>query len=139
MRAAARVDALLVGAGTDPSRVKRGGDLHAVAEEFEGVMLQEMVKAMRATTTADGSEPKDDQMTDHLITEALAGHLAKAGGIGLARYLAPEEAATGADDTLKIQGRVDALGFERHLRFGSEAESKPPAAEDSAAPQMDLR
>src|SRR5690606_37895955 len=55
----------------------------AVATEFEAMMLRGMVEAMhRSARIAD--EEAGGQLVDHLIVDALADNLAKAGGIGLA-------------------------------------------------------
>lgn len=74
-------------------------------------MLQELVKAMRATTSLDGKEQKGDTMVEGLVDDAMAQHLARAGGIGLADYLTgltglAEPARQSADDTLTAQGRL---------------------------------
>ncbi|MCC6620501.1 MAG: rod-binding protein [Deltaproteobacteria bacterium] len=108
-RVLGRADAI-AGHG-DPGRVRRAGDLRSVATEFEAVMLQELVKAMRATTSLDGKEQKGDTMVEGLVDDAMAQHLARAGGIGLADYLTgltglAEPARQSADDTLTAQGRL---------------------------------
>jgi len=106
-RVIGRADALA--AHGDAGRMGRASDARAVATEFEAVMLQELVKAMRATTSLDGKEVKGDAMLDGLVDDAMAQHLARAGGIGLADYLTGLVAPTRqADDTLSLQGRVGA-------------------------------
>jgi hypothetical protein len=60
-------------------------------------------------------------MTEHLLDEAMAGHLARAGGIGLARYIAGDEVTDHSrftpDETLKFQGRMSVDSLEHRLRF----------------------
>lgn len=71
-------------------RAHRNGQtkLEQVSEEFEAVMLREVVKSMRATTSLDGSEQQQGSaMLDEMMDDALAGHLARSGGVGLAQYL----------------------------------------------------
>jgi Rod binding domain-containing protein len=121
-----------------------------VASEFEALLLQQLVAAMREGTTAEGEGGPGSQLVDHFIEQGLAGHLASAGGIGLARYL---ERETGEDATdaarsagvigaagpfgkLMRPGGVDAL--ERLVRFAPEptpTDSTPtPAATTLSAP-----
>jgi Rod binding domain-containing protein len=61
------------------------GELEKVSQEFEALLMRQMVEAMRKTTGAEESE--GNQMVDHLIEDSLANHLARSGGIGLAKSL----------------------------------------------------
>lgn len=70
-----------------PTLENRRSDVREAAQEFEAVMLRQMVEAFRRAART-GDEEEGSQMTEHLIEDALAGHLAKAGGIGLADTIA---------------------------------------------------
>lgn len=75
------------GPGSDllsaPSGVRSGRNPKEVATQFEALLLRNMVESMRKTTTQE-DEQSGGQLVEHLIDDALAGHLAKSGGIGLA-------------------------------------------------------
>lgn len=72
-----------------PSGTRSGRNPHEVATEFEALLLRSMVESMRKTTTAEDEQP-GGQLVEHLIDDALAGHLAKSGGIGLASFVGDE-------------------------------------------------
>jgi len=74
------------GADASLPRGAKGQDLGKTAQEFEALLLRNVVESMQKTAKLDG-ESSGNQLTDHLIEDALANHLAKSGGIGLARYL----------------------------------------------------
>ena len=96
--------------GLDVAQTSRG-NVRDAAREFEAVMLRQMVEALRSATKM-GEEESGNQMTDHLIDDALANHLAKAGGIGLADTL------TKAVEDRYTMPRTDMhLILERGLRF----------------------
>lgn len=63
------------------------GNVRETAQQFEAVMLRQMIEAFRRSAKMSGEEESGGQMTDHLIEDALASHMAKSGGIGLADTL----------------------------------------------------
>ncbi|PKN54052.1 MAG: hypothetical protein CVU56_28585 [Deltaproteobacteria bacterium HGW-Deltaproteobacteria-14] len=61
-------------------------DLAEVATQFEALLMKQLVVAMRDSVKLGGdSEP--NVMTEHLIEDALATHLAQSGGVGLAEVI----------------------------------------------------
>lgn len=112
-----------------------------VAQEFEALLLQQLVAAMREGTSSEGEDGPGKQLVDHYVEEGLARHIAKAGGLGLGRYLERETGTAEADASrsmgvvgaagsfghLMRPGGVDAL--ERLVRFGP-----VPAAADPLGP-----
>lgn len=105
----------------------RRGEVRDAAVEFEAVMLRQMVEALRKATKMGGEEESGQQMTDHLIEDALANHLAKAGGIGLADTI-----ASSVEERHSLPRADMHLILERGLRFTplSPGERRP---EDPAA------
>ncbi len=82
-----------------PARVgepHQRSDLSKAAQEFEALLLRQMVEAMRKTV--GGEETSGNQMIDHLIDGALADHIASAGGIGLSQTLEGLAGTEGAPD-----------------------------------------
>ena len=65
---------------------RRDAPLAETAVEFETVLLRQLVSAMRETSSITG-ESQDNQLTGYLIEDALATHLARSGGIGLAELV----------------------------------------------------
>lgn len=121
-----------------------------VATEFEALLLQQLVAAMREGTSSEGEDGPGKQLVDHFIEQGLAGHIAHAGGVGLGRYLERETGgevvdasrsmgaigAAGSFGNLMRPGGVDAL--ERLVRFGPasapvESEPAPDATQGGAA------
>jgi hypothetical protein len=91
-------------------------ELKKASQEFEALLLRQMVEAMRKTVGAE--ESSGNQMTDHLIESALADHLASSGGIGLSETLAGLEGRDGPPPHQVSPGREDVnLLLERQLRF----------------------
>lgn len=85
----------------------------AVATEFEAMMLRGMVEAMhRSARIAD--EEAGGQLVDHLIVDALADNLAKAGGIGLA-----EMVAGAGDEPHVVPSTEGQLRLERWVKQGA--------------------
>lgn len=99
-------------AGGDLEVGSRRGEVRDAAVEFEAVMLRQMVEALRKATKMGGEEESGHQMTDHLIEDALANHLAKAGGIGLADTI-----ASSVEERHSIPRADMHLILERGLRF----------------------
>lgn len=63
--------------------------LDKVAQEFEALMLSRMVESMRTTVPESGLFPRGSgqQLYDHMMDQALADHLSKSGGLGIAKML----------------------------------------------------
>jgi Rod binding domain-containing protein len=81
------------------------------AQEFEAVMLRQMVEALRKAARMGGEAESGHQLADHLVEDALASHLARSGGIGLADAIARAVEDKGGRS-------VNAhLSLERSLRF----------------------
>lgn len=61
------------------------------AQQFEGMMMQEMLKPMRAGQDSWGGEEKNDDAAADTIssfgTEAVAKAIAKGGGLGIAKQV----------------------------------------------------
>jgi Rod binding domain-containing protein len=90
------------------------GNVRDMAQQFEAVMLRQMIEAMRSSTRMGGEDESGSQMTEHLIEDALANHMAKSGGIGLADTLAAAVEEPGTH----VVPRTDMhLILERGLRF----------------------
>lgn len=75
-------------------------------------MLRQMVEALRKATRMGDEEESGQQMTEHLIEDALANHLAKAGGIGLADTI-----ASSVEERHTLPRTDMHLVLERGLRF----------------------
>lgn len=69
--------------------------LQRAAEEFEAFFLQQMLSVMRRTVPEGGFLEKDHahQIFEGMLDEALAGEMARAGGIGLANLLVAQLSA----------------------------------------------
>lgn len=72
---------------------ERAGEI--AGEGFEQLLLQRMIKAMRATVPKTGFLDSDHQtqLFDHLVETSLAGHMASHGGIGVQRLFRPSPSA----------------------------------------------
>ncbi|MCX7945851.1 MAG: flagellar assembly peptidoglycan hydrolase FlgJ [Hydrogenophilus sp.] len=72
-------------------RAARAGETQATrqaAQQFEALVLQQLLKNLRATAEAFGSEASSERRTwQELADQQLANDLARAGGLGLARVL----------------------------------------------------
>jgi Rod binding domain-containing protein len=84
-----RIDAISGGAiGVDPA-VREHSRLVDAAQQFEGLMLQEMLKPLRSSENKWDSGDKDaDKSMDTLSSygiEAVATAISKGGGLGIAR------------------------------------------------------
>lgn len=69
--------------------------LQRAAEEFEAFFLQQMLSVMRRTVPEGGFLKKDHahEIFEGMLDEALAGEMARAGGIGLANLLVAQLSA----------------------------------------------
>jgi flagellar protein FlgJ len=109
-------------------RAARSGDqrtaVRGAAQQFEALMLQQLLKAMRATvpeqTLLDSSERK---MWQELSDQQLASDLAKSGGVGLAKALerqwlpAQPGAETTATSGASSASATDTVGAEANPQF----------------------
>jgi len=98
-----------------------------VATQFEALLLRNMVAALRKGASWE-SEESGGQLVDHLIEDALANHLAKSGGIGLAALVAGE-----ADKPQVIPSTEMQLRLDRWVR--GEVTNDVPLAGVAAAPE----
>ncbi len=117
----------------------RNGDVRHAAQEFEAVMLRQMVEALRKAAKAGAEEESGGQLTDHLIEDALATHMAKAGGVGLADTLVR---AVDEKNSYSVQRTDMHLMLEKTLRFPSsgsvtEPELARPEASEAVVDQLD--
>lgn len=122
-------------------RAARGSDsagaIRGAAQQFEALMLQQMIKAMRATvpenTLFDSSARK---MWQELSDQQLANDLAKSGGVGLARMLTRQWLPQSGDAANGVPNRVEpqtakgveqpaANNTEQQLANGAEAVAAP--------------
>jgi len=85
-----------------PSCVRSGRNPHEVATQFEALLLKNMVESMRKTTMPE-DEQSGGQLVEQLIDDALAGHLPKSAGIGLASF---HHGVGVAQDVLVLVDRV---------------------------------
>ena len=70
--------------GTDPRHAK----LQQAAQQFEGVMLSELMKPLGQSASIDGNEAEGEAGTlQSFGVEAMAGALAKSGALGFARRI----------------------------------------------------
>ncbi len=133
------------------------GRLSDATAQFEAILLTKVVTAMRATIprSSDSAGVTGEQIYDHMIEQALATHLADAGGVGVASMLdqalaggAPARAiqrtvpssgpAIGADATIGSAG----VGHDRPLIDPPLAERLPPDSDPwihSADAELQLR
>jgi len=82
---------------TDAAQIRRHAKLVDAAEQFEGMMLQELLKPMQKAGSVTGSgltgedeDPDRDGSLDTFASygvEAMAEALAKGGGMGLAKQV----------------------------------------------------
>jgi len=107
-----------------PSGVRSGRNPHEIATQFEAMLLKNMVEAMRKTSMSDDDQT-GGQLVDHLIDDALANHLAKSGGIGLASFV---------DDKTDEPHLVTATDMRLHLDRWVRDELKP--ASDKPVPAL---
>ena len=91
-------------AKAEPSVLARHAKLVDSAQQFEGVMLEEMLKPMHfgAPPDADGEESTGAQATVASFgTEAMAHALAMKGGFGIAQRIIRQVSAE--DESLKLR------------------------------------
>lgn len=133
--ASGRVSALRQrdGAGDDPAA------LAEAAVQFETLLLKQLVAAMRETVLTD-EDSKGDQLTEHLIEDALATHLARSGGVGLAELIVrdaqgppsapgPDPLGIGGADDLKATAGADGgAPHDAVAPVGTEASARTPEA-----------
>lgn len=88
---------MISGTTTAPSATSSDSNNHTrltdAAQQFEGMLLQEMLKPMR-TGESDGAWSSDDKTSDSgedtinsFGVEAVANAIAKGGGLGIARQV----------------------------------------------------
>ena len=86
---------------------QRHAKLVDAAQQFEAMLMQEMLKPMRAGQDSwGGEEPNDDAAADTVSsfgTEAVAKAIAKGGGLGIARQVIQEVTLEHRRDTEKNQ------------------------------------
>jgi flagellar protein FlgJ len=77
--------------GTVPADKAKDAKLADAAQQFESMMLQEMLKPMRSGQGSWGDEEKSDDSASDTIssfgTEAMAKAISKGGGLGIARQV----------------------------------------------------
>jgi peptidoglycan hydrolase FlgJ len=77
------------------------------AEQFEAILLQEMLKPMRSDERSWGGEEQADGSSDTINsfgTEAVAKAIARSGGVGIARQVI-RQVSTERENTQKEHGR----------------------------------
>jgi Rod binding domain-containing protein len=60
--------------------------VHKVAQEFESLLIAQMLKAAKAGFSAGGSEGADDSVMQY-AQESLARSMSQAGGLGMAKLI----------------------------------------------------
>jgi Rod binding domain-containing protein len=110
----------------------RNGDVRHAAQEFEAVMLRQLVEALRKAAKAGSEEESGGQLTDHLIEDALATHMAKAGGIGLADTLVR---AVDEKNSYSVPRTDMHLMLEKTLRFPTSGPTREPELTPPDAPE----
>lgn len=110
-------------------------DLAEVATQFEALLMKELVVAMRATAKLGGdSEP--NVMTEHLIEDALATHLARSGGVGLADVIIRDAEGALRPNTTAFDGTRLGLDLP-DVHDDVEASASPPASMPASRPLAD--
>ncbi len=72
------------------AELQKQAKLVDAAQQFEAMMLQEMLKPMRGDQDSGGGEDDSDTAHDTIVsfgTEAFAKAISKAGGFGIARQV----------------------------------------------------
>ena len=74
-----------------PNEAQKQAKLADAAQQFEAMLMQEMLKPMQAGQDSWGGEEKNDDPSADTIssfgTEAVAKAIAKGGGLGIARQV----------------------------------------------------
>ena len=83
-----RVDSGLAGLQADSSRDRYHSQLVTATQQFEGMLLQQMLKPLQSSKedwgTAEGEDKSADTMSSYGV-EALSTAISKAGGFGIAK------------------------------------------------------
>jgi Rod binding domain-containing protein len=69
------------------AQTQKGPESKETRQAFEGILLKQLVSAMRRTVSESGllGSSSGSQMYDHLIEEAMTEQMKRAGGIGLGK------------------------------------------------------
>ena len=85
------VSNLIAGQSASGDEVRSRAKLTDAAQQFEAMMLQEMLKPMRSGQASWGGEEKSDDSGEDTMssfgTEAVAKAISKGGGFGIARQI----------------------------------------------------
>jgi flagellar protein FlgJ len=85
------VSNLMAGQSASGSDAQSRAKLADAAQQFEAMMLQELLKPMRTGQTSWGGEEKNDDSGEDTMssfgTEAVAKAISKGGGFGIARQI----------------------------------------------------
>jgi Rod binding domain-containing protein len=85
-----RIDATLSSQSVDGTSRQQNAKLVDAAQQFEGMLMQEMLKPMRSGEDSWDEEKKDDSASDTISsfgTEAVAKAISKSGGLGIAKQV----------------------------------------------------
>ena len=114
----------------EPKEAAQGKD-QAAAQQFEALILQQLVKILRESAGKGGmfggGGPGGDVYA-HMIDEAFASEMAKAGGLGLAKVLQPQEGSSSS-----LQGTVHRLDMRPPTPSSVSGQSAEPTALGRAA------
>jgi flagellar protein FlgJ len=85
-----RIDADLTSQTAAVAGKQQNAKLEDAAQQFEAMLMQEMLKPMRKDEDSWDGEKNDDSASDTVSsfgTEALAKSISKSGGLGIARQV----------------------------------------------------
>lgn len=85
-----RIDVDLSSQTATGAEKQQNAKLADAAQQFEAMMMQEMLKPMRSGQDSWDEEKRDDSASDTISsfgTEALAKSISKAGGLGIAKQV----------------------------------------------------
>ena len=85
-----RIDAYSSSQTVDGAGKQPNPKLVDAAQQFEAMMMQEMLKPMRSGQDSWDEEKRDDSVSDTISsfgTEAVAKAISKAGGLGIAKQV----------------------------------------------------
>lgn len=97
-----------VNGGTTQANAERRSKLADAAQQFEAMMLQELLKPMRSSEDDLGGEKSEDGSFDTIAsfgTEAVAKAISKSGGLGIAKQII-QQLSQDTSDPAKVRKEI---------------------------------